>query len=135
MQSNVQKAVLAYLGLANDFMTSIGSRFYFSDAPESETFPYATGEFTLDTPSRDSCTKDETFRLVFNAYQLRGDGEDVVYIGEKLIAYFDDCEASLSVSGYHVTFVDRQFNFEVPQPNQRYNQYTAAYDIKIEEVN
>jgi len=117
VQTNIEVGIYTRaVGAANDFRTSIGSRFYFHEAPQSPTFPYAVAFLFYNPQGRDSETLFENVRLQIQIFQ-NPDGsspEAIEAIADKCMAQFDNSEGGWTVSNYTLIRIDRESNNMVP---------------------
>jgi hypothetical protein len=131
MQSNLQTAIYNYITGTNAFKTAIGGRFSFKDL-STTIFPYCVGFVLTQIPERDSVKKYERFRVQFSIYQSREGSEGIYSIANKFSTLFDDCESSLSVTGYKVIRVDRILSQDINLDTLNIDRYDFIYTIQLE---
>jgi uncharacterized protein DUF3168 len=84
---------------ANDFYTALSGRFYFYEAPQNVTFPYAVYYLTSRTP--DYWMNGERYEIVeiqLSIFSKTSGETEVLDLCEKMEALFSDCD--LTISGY-----------------------------------
>jgi hypothetical protein len=91
----------------NTFGTAIGSRFYFSVAPQNTSFPFATYDFVTDIYENQFKEDYEIVSVQFSLFSQSTSSSQAGDLYADLIALFDWC--SLAVTGYTVVEVRRVF--------------------------
>ncbi len=89
--------------------STVKGRFYYLQAPEKATKPYAVFFEITNIPDRDTANKFEKYPVQINVYKETTNPKDMADIEEALILRFDDCESSLSLASYNVIRIDRNF--------------------------
>ncbi|HDY88889.1 MAG TPA: hypothetical protein ENH82_12355 [bacterium] len=123
--------IVAKVETSNTFNTAIGGRFYYDEAPQSVTFPYAV-MFTLDMDF--SWTFDSNIKN--NLVQIRcisktRDAAEIEDIRTKLLELFDYKTTTLTVTGYSFIFM-KQISEDGPTRIDNAWNYNVRYEVEIE---
>ena len=70
--------------------------------------------------------------MQFSIYQSREGSEGIYSLANKFSTLFDDCESSLSVTGYKVIRVDRVLSQDINLDTLNIDRYDFIYIIQLE---
>lgn len=124
----------------SDLKTALGGdterRMYDTKAPQNPTFPYAVFQFIAGSIEMTFGTIVELTTWQFSMFHKDEDPLDKTTINDvfkKLGAAYDDAEATMTVSGYSVTWVTRgASNFL--QTEDETQQMIINYEIRMEKA-
>ncbi len=124
----------------SDLKTALGGdtarRLYDTKAPQNPTFPYAVFQFVAGDIDLtfDKIVELTTWQFsIFNKDEDPLDKTTINDVFKKLAAAYDDSEATMTVSGYSVTWVTRgTSNFL--QTEDETQQMIINYEIRMEKA-
>ena len=94
----------------NAFYTAIGGRFYYEEAPQRTTFPFAT--YTMISAAPDwSFDRDQHIMIIqIDAFSEATGMTEITTIQAALIALLEYKDTTLSVSGYSFIYIKENFH-------------------------
>jgi hypothetical protein len=92
---------------SNSYKTIIGSRFYYMEAPQEATFPYAVFSDIALLTRKDSISVHEEQIIQISNFSKSESSTQVGNMDLALHSLLDDCEDSFTVDGYEVQEVTR----------------------------
>ena len=116
--------------------TALTGRLYRNQAPQGATWPYATWHLIADEDDDVLSTDNAVLTIQFNLFSDTPKTTEVSGLFQKLKALFNNCGATLTMSGYVCSVVEGwgpavpQFNVE--DPEGRYHQISKTYRFTLE---
>lgn len=108
-------------------ITGLGGRFYFIEAPQNTSKPYAVFSLITNPTFRDSATRFEEIYFQINLY---GDSLAALETIENLTKLkFDDAESVFTLTNYHCDRIERELT-----RNAKYDkvfQLTIQYKLEL----
>lgn len=81
--------------------------FWYIEAPQDVSYPYAVLSFVNNPFSRDSENKFEEYYIQINIYSKSG--TEIETIKENVVSLFDDSESNYLLDSYYFERIERQF--------------------------
>ena len=128
-QADLRAALHTYLTAdSNAFITAVGNRLFYHQAPGGEDLPYAVFDIFVSNEDRDSASKmyDHEVNILIGANNMT----ELENVMEKLLARLDDKEGSLTVAGYKVILIYKNFQSQ-PQLIEEVWQQGVNYSILL----
>lgn len=108
-------------------ITGLGGRFYYIEAPQGVTKPYAVFSLITNPTSRDTTTRFEEIYFQINLY---GDSLTALETIENLTKQkFDDCESAFTLTTYHCDRIERELTRNAKY--ERVFQLTIQYKLEL----
>lgn len=124
----------------SDLKTALGGdserRLYDTKVPQNPTFPYAQFFYTGGSIAMTFSTIIELTTWQFSIFHQSEDPLDSTIIDDvfvKVGAAYDDAEATMTISGYSVTWVTRGASGAIPTEDLT-QQYFINYEIRTEKA-
>lgn len=108
-------------------ITGLTGGFWWIEAPQETVKPYAVFSQVADPPERDTTTKFENIYFQINFYAASASALETIVTAGK--AKFEDSESTLSISGYNVDRIERQFTRD--QKLDEVFQTTIQYKLEL----
>ena len=118
-------------GAHNDFYDSIGGRFYHYYAPQDVTFPFCVAYLFNQKPDYQFTELYEECLIQFNLFSETSSSDEVGNVFVDLISLFDWC-STLSVTGYTVLKMEREFSNLTWDSEEEVWQYSVQYRLLME---
>ena len=123
--------IVAKVETSNTFNTAIGGRFYYDEAPQNATFPYAV-VYTLDmdfTWTMDSSINNNLVQI--RCLSKTRDAAEIEDLRTKLLTLLDYKTTTLTVTGYSFIFM-KQISEEGPTRIDGVWNYNVRYEVEVE---
>ncbi|WP_448509299.1 tail completion protein gp17 [Immundisolibacter sp.] len=111
-------------------VTGLSGRFYFMEAPQNTTQPFATFSFITNVASRDSATKFEniTFQIDIFGNTLT----TIETIEHAIKVTFDEAENVFTLNNYHCDRIEREITNVAKYDNTF--QITVQYRLELTKI-
>lgn len=135
VHQDIQNGIWNKFNTVNDFNTAIGNRLYFTQAPQSPTFPYAVAFLNYNPQDRDSENLFENLRLQIQIFQDPNitSPESVNSIADKAMNLFDNSEGTWTITNYELIRIDRDFNQPIPI-EENIDRYQIDYLMDLQRI-
>jgi hypothetical protein len=113
----------------NAFYNAIGGRFYYEEAPQRATFPFATYEMVNATPDWSFDNDQHIYLIQIDAFSSATGMTEITTIQSAMIALFEYKDVSLTVSGYNFIYMKETYHDITKEDD--YWHLIANYEIMI----